>query len=74
MALLHSRSQRAAAPGALARMLGALHFDGGRSQPAVAPLVLGVLLGQLRRSLERLGNSRVQPGQLGPPVPAAERS
>ena len=74
MASLQSRSQRTAPPSALARPLGAVHFASSRGQPALAPLVLGVLLGQLRGSLERLGNARVQPGQLRPPVPAAERS
>jgi hypothetical protein len=69
VASLPSRGQRAPAPSSFARSLGALHFDGSRGQPAFAPLVLGVLLGQLRGSLERLGNARVQPGQLGPPVP-----
>jgi hypothetical protein len=74
VASLPSRGQRAAAPSSFARSLGALHFDGSRGQPAFAPFVLGVLLGQLRGSLERLGKARVQPGQLGRPVPAAERS
>jgi hypothetical protein len=58
VASLQSRSQRAAPPSALARPLGAVHFDSSRGQPALAPLVLGVLLGQLRGSLERLGDAR----------------
>jgi hypothetical protein len=74
VASLRSRSQRVAAPSSFARSLGALVFDGGCGQLVLAPLALGVPLGQLRGPLERLGNSPVQPGQLGPPIPAAERS
>jgi hypothetical protein len=48
---LHSLSERAPAPSRFACPPGAVQFDGGRVRPAVAPIALGVLLGQLRGSL-----------------------
>jgi len=64
----HSRSERAAAPSRFVCSPGALEFDGGRVRPAVAPLALGVLLGQLRGFIKRVGDPQVQPGQLRPSV------
>jgi len=71
VASVHSRSQRAAAPSRFACAPGALQFDGGRVRPAVAPVALGVLVGELRGSLKRLGDPHVQPGHLRPSVRAA---
>jgi hypothetical protein len=54
-----SRSKRAAAPGRFGCSPGALKFDGGRIRPAIAPIALGVLLGQSRGSLKRVGDQHV---------------
>jgi hypothetical protein len=70
----HSRSERASAPSRLACSPGALEFDGFPVRSAVTPIALGVLLGQLRGLLKRFGDPQVQPGQLQPSVPAAQRS
>jgi len=37
-----------------------LKFDGGRIRPAVAPIALGVLLGQSGGSLKRVGDPHIQ--------------
>jgi hypothetical protein len=48
---------------------GALHLDTLRLAPPVLSLTSGVLLGELRRSFQSVGNPQVQSSQVRSPAP-----